>query len=144
MKRWIDDPTLLTRNENAEYKAILDIDLSKIDQPILACPNDPDDTRLLGDCAGTPIDEVFIGSCMPHLTHLTHLNHLRSASNLLTDKGYATSRLWGAPATSIDQEIIRNKGRYSTFARAGARIEIPGCSLYFCLDERPCLPGQVR
>lgn len=130
MKKWLDDPKLLTRDKNAEYKAVIEIDLAKIDQPILACPNDPDDVKLLGDCAGTPIDEVFIGSCM------THLAHLRSASDLLTDQGYAVSRLWVAPTTSIDQEKIRAEGRYSLFAQAGARMEIPGCSL--------CMGNQAR
>ncbi len=130
LEEWLQEPKLLERDEQAEFIAQLDINLDEIDQPILACPNDPDDVRLLEECVGTTIDEVFIGSCM------THLGHLRSAADLLTGQGYANSRLWVAPTTRLDQEQIKQEGIYSLFGAAGARIEIPGCSL--------CMGNQGR
>jgi aconitate hydratase 2/2-methylisocitrate dehydratase len=130
LEEWLKNPQLLSRDDNAEYKARLDINLADIDQPILARPNDPDKVQLLEECAGTAIDEVFIGSCM------THLEHLRSASRLFSGEGYATSRLWVAPTTRLDRETIKQEGSYAVFAKAGARIETPGCSL--------CMGNQAR
>ena len=130
LEEWLKKPQLLCRDDNAEYKAHLDINLADIDQPILACPNDPDKVQLLEECAGTAIDEVFIGSCM------THLDHLRSASRLFSGEGYAASRLWVAPTTRLDRDVIKQEGGYAVFAKAGARIETPGCSL--------CMGNQAR
>lgn len=130
MKEWLKSPELLVRDENAEYKAVLEIDLADIDQPILACPNNPDDVRLLEEVAGAEIDEVFIGSCM------THLDHLRSAAKIFSGRGYATSRLWVAPTTRLDKAAIKEEGAFSVFCGAGARIETPGCSL--------CMGNQAR
>ena len=130
LEEWLKKPQLLCRDDNAEYKARLDINLADIDQPILACPNDPDKVQLLEECAGTAINEVFIGSCM------THLDHLRSASRLFSGEGYATSRLWVAPTTRLDRDVIKQEGGYAVFAKAGARIETPGCSL--------CMGNQAR
>lgn len=130
MEEWLKNPQLLSRDDNAEFKACLDINVADIDQPILACPNDPDNVQLLEDCAGTSIDEVFIGSCM------THLNHLRSASQLFSGEGYSTSRLWVTPTTCLNRDAIKQDGSYAVFAKAGARIETPGCSL--------CMGNQAR
>ena len=130
LEQWLEKPELLVRDDNAEYKAVLEIDLNDITQPILACPNNPDDVKLLEEVAGKAVDEVFIGSCM------THLNHLRSAADILSGRGYASTRLWVAPTTCLDEEIIRKEGAFSVFAGAGSRIEVPGCSL--------CMGNQAR
>jgi len=129
LKEWLEKPTLLKRDDNAEYRAVIEIDLAKITEPILACPNDPDDVKVLSEVAGAAIDEAFIGSCM------THLSHLRAASQLLVD-GYAESRIWVAPSTRLDQDVLKREGRLSVFAQAGCRVEIPGCSL--------CMGNQAR
>jgi len=130
LEQWLARPELLRRDEGAEYKTILEIDLATITEPILACPNDPDDVRLLSEVAGTPIDEAFIGSCM------THLSHLQAAARLFKDEPYAASRLWIAPATRMDREAIQQEGGLSIFAQVGGRVEIPGCSL--------CMGNQAR
>jgi len=129
MKKWLENPTLLRGDKGAKYRAVMEIDLSEIKEPILACPNDPDDVRLLSEVAGEKIDEAFIGSCM------THLSHLRAASRLL-EGGYAESRIWLAPSTRLDRDIIQKEGSLSVFAQAGCRVEIPGCSL--------CMGNQAR
>ncbi|MBW2684130.1 MAG: bifunctional aconitate hydratase 2/2-methylisocitrate dehydratase, partial [Deltaproteobacteria bacterium] len=129
LKEWLQNPTLLKRDDSAEYRAVLEIDLAEITEPILACPNDPDDVRVLSEVAGTVIDEAFIGSCM------THLSHLRAAARLLED-GYAESRIWLAPSTRLDRDTIKREGSMSVFAQAGCRVEIPGCSL--------CMGNQAR
>ncbi len=129
LKEWLQNPTLLSRDENAEYSAVIEIDLAEITEPILACPNDPDDVKVLSEVAGTAIDEAFIGSCM------THLSHLRAAARLL-EGGYAESRIWLAPSTRLDRDIIKREGSMSVFAQAGCRVEIPGCSL--------CMGNQAR
>jgi len=129
LKEWLKNPTLLKRDDNAEYRAVIEIDLAQITEPVLACPNDPDDVRVLSEVAGTAIDEAFIGSCM------THLSHLRAASKLLAT-GYAESHIWIAPSTRLDQDIIKREGGLSVFAQAGCRVEIPGCSL--------CMGNQAR
>lgn len=130
LEQWLARPQLLRRDEQAEFKAVLDIDLATITEPLLACPNDPDDIRGLSEVAGTPIDEAFIGSCM------THLSHLRTATRLFKDEPYAASRLWIAPSTRLDRDIIQRQGGLSIFAQVGGRVEIPGCSL--------CMGNQAR
>ena len=127
---WLNKPELMSRDEHAEYKAVLEIDLAAIAEPLLACPNDPDDVRLLSEVAGTIIDEAFIGSCM------THLSHLHNAARLLNNEPYAISRLWIAPSTRMDRDTIQRAGGLNDFAQAGARVEIPGCSL--------CMGNQAR
>ncbi|WP_448874835.1 bifunctional aconitate hydratase 2/2-methylisocitrate dehydratase [Desulfobulbus propionicus] len=130
LKAWLAEPSLLVSDAGAEYKAVLDIDLAAIAEPLLACPNDPDDVRPLSAVAGTVIDEAFIGSCM------THLSHLQAASRLLRDEPYALSRLWLAPSTRMDRDAIRKEGGLNIFAQVGGRVEIPGCSL--------CMGNQAR
>ncbi len=130
MEAWLAEPKLLRRDAHAEFAAILDIDLAEITEPILACPNDPDDVRLLSEVAGTRIDEAFIGSCM------THLSHLRAASRLLGGEAYAEARLWVAPSTRMDRDTIGREGGLATFVQVGGRVEIPGCSL--------CMGNQAR
>lgn len=130
LEKWLENPCLLRSDQNAEYKAILEIDLAEITEPILACPNDPDDVRLLSDVAGDRIDEAFIGSCM------THLSHLQSAARLLAGEPYAKARLWMAPSTRMDRNAIQKEGGLAVFAQVGGRVEIPGCSL--------CMGNQAR
>ncbi len=131
MEKWLADPQLLEADADAEYAAVIDIDLSQITQPILCAPNDPDDARLLSDVAGEKIDEVFIGSCM------TNIGHFRAAGKLLDGhKGQLPTRLWVAPPTKMDAAQLTEEGYYSVFGKSGARIEIPGCSL--------CMGNQAR
>jgi aconitate hydratase 2 / 2-methylisocitrate dehydratase len=130
LKNWLAEPVLLVRDDHAEFAARLDIDLAAITQPLLACPNDPDDVRPLAECAGQPIDEVFIGSCM------THLGHLRHAVRLVSGESYARSRLWVAPTTRLDRDTLKREGGFARLAQVGARLEIPGCSL--------CMGNQAR
>jgi aconitate hydratase 2/2-methylisocitrate dehydratase len=131
MEGWLASPTLLQADPDAMYAAVVDIDAGALDEPLLACPNDPDDIRLLSEVAGNPVDEVFIGSCM------THIGHFRSAGKLLADAGGAVPvRLWVAPPTSLVERRLRSEGVYSTFGAAGARTEVPGCSL--------CMGNQAR
>jgi len=130
LNAWLANPALLRRDEQAEFAAVIDIDLAELTEPILACPNDPDDVRLLSEVAGDRIDEAFIGSCM------THLSHLQSASRLLAGESYAEARLWLAPSTRMDRDAIRVEGGLSVFSQVGGRVEIPGCSL--------CMGNQAR
>ncbi len=130
MEAWLAEPQLLVRDTHAEFAAILDIDLTAITEPILACPNDPDDVRFLSEVAGAKIDEAFIGSCM------THLSHLRAASRLFAGEAYAQARLWVAPSTRMDRDTIGREGGLANFAQVGGRVEIPGCSL--------CMGNQAR
>ncbi|NOY70234.1 MAG: bifunctional aconitate hydratase 2/2-methylisocitrate dehydratase [Deltaproteobacteria bacterium] len=130
MKAWLAEPELLVRDKNAEFAAIIDINLNEITEPILACPNDPDDVRRLSDVAGTAVDEVFIGSCM------TSMDRYIGAANILNNKGRTRARLWITPATRMDAVSLRKNGYYNLFCRAGARIEMPGCSL--------CMGNQAR
>ena len=130
MEAWLLNPTLLQRDKGAEYLAKIEIDLNTITEPLLACPNDPDDVRPLSEVAGSPIDEAFIGSCM------THLSHLRRAAKLVAGEAYAESRMWVAPSTRMDQQVVMDEGNFSTFSQVGCRIEIPGCSL--------CMGNQAR
>jgi len=129
---WLDDPQLLQRDADAEYAAVIDIDLADIVEPIVACPNDPDDVKTLSDVAGAKIDEVFIGSCM------TNIGHFRAASKLLEGKRDIPVKLWVAPPTKMDASELTKEGHYATFGNAGARTEMPGCSL--CMGNQ----AQVR
>ena len=131
MEKWLANPELLEGDADAEYAAVIDIDLADIKEPILCAPNDPDDARLLSDVQGEKIDEVFIGSCM------TNIGHFRAAGKLLdAHKGQLPTRLWVAPPTRMDAAQLTEEGYYSVFGKSGARIEIPGCSL--------CMGNQAR
>jgi aconitate hydratase 2/2-methylisocitrate dehydratase len=131
MEQWLENPVLMRADADAEYAEIIEIDMSEIKEPLLACPNDPDDVKTLSDVAGTTIDEVFIGSCM------TNIGHFRAAGKLLQASGQTIpSRLWIAPPTKMDEHQLKEEGYYSIFAAAGARTEMPGCSL--------CMGNQAR
>ncbi|MES9856453.1 MAG: bifunctional aconitate hydratase 2/2-methylisocitrate dehydratase [Sedimenticola sp.] len=130
MESWLETPDLLSADPDAEYAAVIEIDLAQIDQPLLACPNDPDDVKLLSDVAGNKIDEVFIGSCM------TNIGHYRAAGKVLEKTSSIPTRLWICPPTRMDEKQLVEEGYYSIFGRAGARTEMPGCSL--------CMGNQAR
>ena len=130
MQTWLDDPQLLEPDADAEYAEVIEIDLSDIKEPIVACPNDPDDVKLLSDVAGEKIDEVFIGSCM------TNIGHYRAAGKVLEQSGAVPTRLWIAPPTKMDEHQLTEEGYYAIFGRVGARTEVPGCSL--------CMGNQAR
>ena len=131
MEEWLTNPVLLEPDADAEYFEIIDIDMTEIKEPLLACPNDPDDVKTLSAVAGTKIDEVFLGSCM------TNIGHFRAAGKLLEKhQGELPTRLWVAPPTKMDQSQLTEEGYYSTFGKAGARTEMPGCSL--------CMGNQAR
>jgi aconitate hydratase 2/2-methylisocitrate dehydratase len=132
MEAWIADPQLLKADSDADYAEVIEIDLADIKEPILCCPNDPDDAKFLSDVAGTKIDEVFIGSCM------TNIGHFRAASKLLEGKRDIPVKLWVAPPTKMDASELTKEGHYGTFGTAGARMEMPGCSL--CMGNQ----AQVR
>jgi aconitate hydratase 2/2-methylisocitrate dehydratase len=123
MEAWLANPELMQPDANSEYAAVLEIDLSQITEPIVCCPNDPDDAKTLSDVAGSKIDEVFIGSCM------TNIGHFRAASKLLEGKRDIPVKLWMAPPTKMDAHQLNEEGHYSVFGAAGARMEMPGCSL---------------
>lgn len=123
MEGWLANPQLLEGDADAEYAAVIEIDLDQIVEPIVACPNDPDDVKTLSDVAGAVIDEVFIGSCM------TNIGHFRAAAKLLEGKRDIPTRLWVAPPTKMDASELTKEGHYGTFGTAGARMEMPGCSL---------------
>ncbi len=129
---WLKDPQLLKADADAEYAAVIEIDLADIHEPIVACPNDPDDVKTLSDVAGAKIDEVFIGSCM------TNIGHFRAASKLLEGKRDIPVKLWIAPPTKMDAQQLTEEGHYGVFGNAGARTEMPGCSL--CMGNQ----AQVR
>ncbi|MFM2050731.1 MAG: bifunctional aconitate hydratase 2/2-methylisocitrate dehydratase [Pseudomonadota bacterium] len=120
---WLKDPQLLKGDADAEYAAVIEIDLADIHEPILACPNDPDDVKTLAEVAGTKIDEVFIGSCM------TNIGHFRAASKLMEGKRDIPVKLWVAPPTKMDAKQLSDEGHYGILGGAGARMEMPGCSL---------------
>jgi len=120
---WLKNPQLLKADADAEYAAVIEIDLADIHEPIVACPNDPDDVKTLSDVAGAKIDEVFIGSCM------TNIGHFRAASKLLEGKRDIPVKLWVAPPTKMDQKQLTEEGHYGVLGTAGARMEMPGCSL---------------
>lgn len=123
MEAWLADPQLLKGDADAEYAAVIEIDLADIHEPIVACPNDPDDVKTLADVAGSKIDEVFIGSCM------TNIGHFRAASKLLENKRDIPVKLWMAPPTKMDAKQLTEEGHYGVLGSAGARMEMPGCSL---------------
>jgi aconitate hydratase 2/2-methylisocitrate dehydratase len=132
MEKWLANPSLLRADKDAEYATIYEIDLNDIKEPILCCPNDPDDAKPLSQVAGQKIDEVFIGSCM------TNIGHFRAAGKLLEniESGSLTTRLWIAPPTRMDEHQLMEEGYYNIYGRAGARTEMPGCSL--------CMGNQAR
>ncbi len=132
MEEWLADPQLMEPDADAEYAAVIEIDLADVHEPIVACPNDPDDVKTLTDVAGAQIDEVFIGSCM------TNIGHFRAAAKLLEGKRDIPSKLWIAPPTKMDAAQLTEEGHYGTFGVAGARTEMPGCSL--CMGNQ----AQVR
>jgi aconitate hydratase 2/2-methylisocitrate dehydratase len=132
MQAWLANPRLLDPDADAEYAAVIEIDLNEITEPILCCPNDPDDARPLSAVQNTPIDEVFIGSCM------TNIGHFRAAGKLLEGRRDIPVRLWVAPPTRMDAAELTKEGYYGTFGSAGARMEMPGCSL--CMGNQ----AQVR
>ncbi len=132
MEAWLANPQLLARDADAEYAAVIEIDLADVHEPIVACPNDPDDVKTLSEVAGGVIEEVFIGSCM------TNIGHFRAASKLLDGRRDIPAKLWVAPTTKMDAKQLSEEGHYGVLGNAGARMEMPGCSL--CLGNQ----AQVR
>jgi aconitate hydratase 2 / 2-methylisocitrate dehydratase len=130
MEQWLANPVLLEADADAAYVAIVEVNLDEIKEPIVAAPNDPDNIKLMSECAGDPIHEVFIGSCM------TNIGHYRAAAKVLAGAGEAKARLWIAPPTRMDEKQLREEGMYDIFTAAGARTEMPGCSL--------CMGNQAR
>ncbi|CAK6696757.1 bifunctional aconitate hydratase 2/2-methylisocitrate dehydratase [Synechococcus sp. CBW1107] len=130
MEEWLANPVLMEADADAEYAAVIEINLDEINEPILACPNDPDNVKTLSEVAGDRIDEVFIGSCM------TNIGHYRAAATVLEGQGENTARLWVCPPTRMDEEMLKQEGYYAIFEKAGSRMEMPGCSL--------CMGNQAR
>ncbi len=131
MEEWLANPTLMRADKDAEYTAVIEIDLADVKEPIVCAPNDPDDARLLSDVAGDSVDEVFIGSCM------TNIGHFRAAGKLLEQhKGGINTRMWIVPPTRMDEHQLMEEGYYNIYGKAGARTEMPGCSL--------CMGNQAR
>ena len=135
MREWINNPVLLRADKDAQYAAVIEIDLSEIKDPILACPNDPDDVATLSEILADPkrpknIDEVFIGSCM------TNIGHFRAFGEIMKNEGQSATRTWLVPPTKMDSKQLSDEGYFSLFGAAGARIEVPGCSL--------CMGNQAR
>lgn len=127
---WIENGELMSADENADYAEVIEIDLNEVTEPLLACPNDPDDVQTLSDVAGAKVDDVFIGSCM------TNVGHFRAAAEVLDGEGFSNVNLWVCPPTKMDEAQLVKEGCYAKFGAAGARIEIPGCSL--------CMGNQAR
>ena len=132
MEAWIANPQLLQPDADAEYAAVIEIDMNEVKEPLLACPNDPDDVKTLSEVAGDKIDEVFIGSCM------TNIGHFRAAGKILDGKSDIPTRLWIAPPTKMDAMMLNEEGYYSVLGKSGARMEMPGCSL--CMGNQ----AQIR
>ena len=130
MKHWLKKPELIQPDQNASYEEIIEIELSQVTQPIVACPNDPDNVKEITDVANTNIDEVFIGSCM------TNIGHYRAAAKVLEGVKNLKAKLWICPPTKMDEENLKNEGYYEIFQNCGARLELPGCSL--------CMGNQAR
>jgi aconitate hydratase 2/2-methylisocitrate dehydratase len=136
VEEWLKKPSLLKADKNAEYAAIVEIDLDQITEPILACPNDPDDVKLLSEVAGDPVQDVFIGSCM------TNIGHFRAAAEIWRGEKFNTSvRSWLCPPTRMDSDKLKSESMFQVFAAFGARIEIPGCSL--CMGNQARVPEGV-
>ncbi|MEM8603069.1 MAG: bifunctional aconitate hydratase 2/2-methylisocitrate dehydratase [Cyanobacteria bacterium P01_H01_bin.121] len=130
MEAWLANPHLMSADANADYAEVLDVNLDEITEPLVAAPNDPDNIKLISDCVDDPIHEIFIGSCM------TNIGHYRAAAKVLEGEGPVKGRLWICPPTRMDEQKLREEGYYSIFAAAGARLEMPGCSL--------CMGNQAR
>ena len=131
MEEWLENPTLLSADADAEYTAVIEIDLAEVTEPVVCCPNDPDDAKLLSQVAGDKVDEVFLGSCM------TNIGHYRAAGELLNEvEGSLPTRMWIAPPTRMDEHVLMEEGYYNTYGKVGARTEMPGCSL--------CMGNQAR
>jgi len=130
MEEWLAEPTLMEADADAEYAAIIEIDLADIKEPIVCCPNDPDDAKLLSEVTGDKVDEIFIGSCM------TNIGHFRAAGKLLDEAGSVDSRFWICPPTRMDAHTLMEEGYYNIYGKVGARTEMPGCSL--------CMGNQAR
>jgi aconitate hydratase 2/2-methylisocitrate dehydratase len=130
MEEWLAEPTLMAADADAEYAAIIEIDLADIKEPIVCCPNDPDDAKLLSEVHGDKVDEIFIGSCM------TNIGHFRAAGKLLDEAGSVDSRFWICPPTRMDAHTLMEEGYYNIYGKVGARTEMPGCSL--------CMGNQAR
>ncbi|MDG0971960.1 MAG: bifunctional aconitate hydratase 2/2-methylisocitrate dehydratase [Porticoccaceae bacterium] len=130
MEEWLAEPTLMSADTDAEYAAVIEIDLADIKEPIVCCPNDPDDAKLLSEVAGDKVDEIFIGSCM------TNIGHFRAAGKLLDEAGSVDSRFWICPPTRMDAHTLMEEGYYNIYGKVGARTEMPGCSL--------CMGNQAR
>ena len=130
MEEWLENPTLMEADSDAEYAAIIEIDLADIVEPIVCCPNDPDDAKLLSEVSGDNVDEIFIGSCM------TNIGHFRAAGKLLDEAGTVDSRFWICPPTRMDAHTLMEEGYYNIYGKVGARTEMPGCSL--------CMGNQAR
>ena len=130
MEAWLENPVLMEADDDAEYAAVIEINLNEIKEPLLACPNDPDDIKTLSEVANTHIDEVFIGSCM------TNIGHFRAAGKLLENESELPSKLWVSPPTKMDKHQLTQEGYYEIFENAGVQLEMPGCSL--------CMGNQAR
>lgn len=130
MQEWLDNPSLMEADADAEYAAVIEIDLADIVEPIVCCPNDPDDAKLLSEVAGDNVDEIFIGSCM------TNIGHFRAAGKMLDEAGSVHSRFWICPPTRMDAHTLMEEGYYNIYGKVGARTEMPGCSL--------CMGNQAR
>jgi aconitate hydratase 2/2-methylisocitrate dehydratase len=130
MEAWLKNPVLMEADADAQYADIIEVDLSAIKEPIVAAPNDPDNVKLMSECAGDKVDEVFIGSCM------TNIGHYRAAAKILEGTDSLQSVLWVCPPTRMDEKQLRDEGVYDVFVQAGARTEMPGCSL--------CMGNQAR
>ena len=131
MEEWLENPSLLEADADAEYAAVIDIDLADVTEPVVCCPNDPDDAKLLSDVAGDKVDEVFIGSCM------TNIGHFRAAGELFkSTPGALSTRFWMSPPTKMDAHVLMEEGYYNIYGSKGARMEMPGCSL--------CMGNQAR
>jgi aconitate hydratase 2/2-methylisocitrate dehydratase len=130
MEAWLANPSLMEADPDAEYAAVIEINLDELTEPVLACPNDPDNVKLLSEVAGARIDEVFIGSCM------TNIGHYRAAAKVLEGQSSNQVRLWVCPPTRMDEEMLKQEGYYAIFEAAGSRMEMPGCSL--------CMGNQAR
>jgi aconitate hydratase 2/2-methylisocitrate dehydratase len=130
MEDWLANPQLLQADDDAQYAEVIEINLDELTEPVLACPNDPDNVKLLSEVAGESVQEVFIGSCM------TNIGHYRAAAKVLEEAGDIAARLWVCPPTRMDEDMLKQEGYYATFEAAGSRMEMPGCSL--------CMGNQAR